>query len=690
MPVSAPDVVKTTCLSVALVLALVLPVSTATAENSLARLHSAAPMPSETSELPVGSAPMPSPITTSPTIVTPGQTTRLVEAQSAIPTSSYITPPAVLKYEVGFQNIHFSWQQVLGAHHYRLQVNNNSDAVFTDVPGAENLQQTTYTARTRYWDTDWSNTAYRIQACRATAGECHVHAVARLRRADSILAVRRIRSRALISTSMVLYAGAGYRLIEELLALPHRNRKRWFMSAMRKKKAISKAFGLDERFTMEAISADRNTMVVGGILNYRYYKKNDTDPAKAGLAIYNRDGGRWRKQYIASPRQVEVEGVEQELSQGVYRDSVVISADGSTMAIGDPAWTGNPPVAYFDSPSDKYEVTGAVQIYYRRNGQWRRQAVLRAANAGHGDEFGIRVALSANGNTLAVSAPGEDSSTNTPTLRSDADDDTAYNAGAVYVFTRSGNRWRQHSRLKTRQPRAYDSMGTSLALSDDGATLATGIYFEEGLEARSQVNKYLPKEERVPLDPRLAGGVYVFTLSDDRWSQHDILKPDNNALWDYFGLSLSLSADGSVLAASAHQKDIIATNISMIDATSGIGTADGDSAANAAADATGVSATTNPSDPTKDDIATSKSNPTKYAGAAYVFARIDGRWQQKAYLTAPIPFEEGLFGTDVSISPDGDTLIVGVSEDHPEADTLAIDLIEPDSIQPWTKTIYIY
>jgi hypothetical protein len=56
---------------------------------------------------------------------------------------------------------------------------------------------------------------------------------------------------------------------------------------------------------------------------------------------------------------------------------------------------------------------------------------VKAANTGAGDFFGFAVALSGDGNTLAVGAPGEDSST---TGIGSTPDELASGAGAVYVY----------------------------------------------------------------------------------------------------------------------------------------------------------------------------------------------------------------------------------------------------------------
>ncbi|MDZ7829198.1 MAG: FG-GAP repeat protein, partial [Halofilum sp. (in: g-proteobacteria)] len=71
-------------------------------------------------------------------------------------------------------------------------------------------------------------------------------------------------------------------------------------------------------------------------------------------------------------------------------------------------------------------------------GSWSQQATFQASNAGATDRFGASVALSAGGDTLAVGAPLEDNGASTLPEGS-----FLLNAGAAYVFTRSGGSWSQ-------------------------------------------------------------------------------------------------------------------------------------------------------------------------------------------------------------------------------------------------------
>ncbi|MEZ9699548.1 FG-GAP repeat protein, partial [Vibrio sp. 10N.286.45.F3] len=92
---------------------------------------------------------------------------------------------------------------------------------------------------------------------------------------------------------------------------------------------------------------------------------------------------------------------------------------------------------------------------------------IKASNPGSGDDFGYSVALSSDGNTLAVGAPREDSN------------GTGANSGAVYLFRYRASTWTQEAYIKASNTDSDDYFGTSVALSSDGNTLAVGADSED-------------------------------------------------------------------------------------------------------------------------------------------------------------------------------------------------------------------
>src|SRR5262249_13552568 len=80
--------------------------------------------------------------------------------------------------------------------------------------------------------------------------------------------------------------------------------------------------------------------------------------------------------------------------------------------------------------------------------QLKQAAYIKASNTEMGDHFGNGgtleghgVALSGDGNTLAVGAPYESSSAKG--INGNQNDNSVYSAGAVYVFVRRSDAWAQ-------------------------------------------------------------------------------------------------------------------------------------------------------------------------------------------------------------------------------------------------------
>src|SRR6202011_2030422 len=90
--------------------------------------------------------------------------------------------------------------------------------------------------------------------------------------------------------------------------------------------------------------------------------------------------------------------------------------------------------------------------------------------------FGYSVGLSADGNTLAASSYDEASPARTI---NGVQDRGRRGSGAIYVFTRSGTAWEQQAFLKASNAEFMDSLGYSIAISQDGNTVAGGAADED-------------------------------------------------------------------------------------------------------------------------------------------------------------------------------------------------------------------
>ena len=265
----------------------------------------------------------------------------------------------------------------------------------------------------------------------------------------------------------------------------------------------------------------------------------------------------------------------------------------------------------------------------------KQTAYIKPSNTRSGGQFGAggtllgdSVAVSGDGNTMAVGSPMESSGAK-GINGNQAADDSAYDAGAVYVFVRNGNTWRQQAYVKASNARHSSDFGYIVRLSGDGNTMAVSAYFESSNATGINGNQI---DDSIPQ----AGAVYVFTRNGTTWAQQAYIKASNTgeagkgdeiADGDQFGFSLALSGDGNTLAAGAIAEDSNAAGIN------------GDQS----------------------------NNSVQSAGVVYVFGRTGAAWAQQAYVKPNNPSGGDLFGYAVSLTADGNMLAVGsFDEDGPD------------------------
>jgi len=202
-------------------------------------------------------------------------------------------------------------------------------------------------------------------------------------------------------------------------------------------------------------------------------------------------------------------------------------------------------------------------VFTRSDSSWEQQAYLKASNTETRDFFGHAVSISADGNTLAIGARGEDSASTG--INGDQGDNTAFDAGAVYNFGRTNGVWLQEDYIKASLVPVFEDsgiqrigFGTEVSISGDGNTLAVSAPGENssakginGIEADSTA--------------MFSGAVYVFKRIDGIWQQSAYVKASNTNSGDGFGDSLSLSTDGSAMAIGTAGEDSAATGINADD-----------------------------------------------------------------------------------------------------------------------------
>ena len=265
---------------------------------------------------------------------------------------------------------------------------------------------------------------------------------------------------------------------------------------------------------------------------------------------------------------------------------------------------------------------GAAYIFVRSGTTWTQQAKLTAADGASNDQFGVSVALS--GDTALVGAIFNDGA--------------ASDAGAAYVFVRSGTTWTQQAKLTAADATSNELLGISVALSGDTALVGTTN------------------------DNQRSGAAYVFVRGGTSWTQQAKLTGSDTAAADQFGISVAVAGDTAIVGAFGN--DVLANSAGSAYVFVRSGTSWTQQAELLAADGQegdqfGVSVAVT-GDTALVGANLDDDNGTD-SGSAYVFVRSGTSWTQQAKILAADGQEGDQFGVSVGLSVD--TAVLGASTD---------------------------
>jgi Flp pilus assembly pilin Flp len=350
-----------------------------------------------------------------------------------------------------------------------------------------------------------------------------------------------------------------------------------------------------------SLSSDGNTVAIGA-------SRNDGNGIDAGsVRVYQNVSGTWTKIGI------DIDGESAGDNSG---NSISLSSDGTILSIGSPLNIGNGSNA------------GSVRVYKNVSGTWIKIGADIDGEAA-GDKLGTSVFLSGDGASLAIGAPYNDG--------------TGSDAGSVSVYKNVSGTW-----VKTGNNIKGDSSGgmsgISTSISDDGTILAIGDWL-------NQANKYGYQ----------TGSVRVYKNLSGIWTQigEDI---DGESTVDYFGYSVSLSGNGTILAVGAYANEgsgSQAGSVRVYQNVSGTWTQiGGDIDGEAAGDNSGTSVSLS-GDGTVVAIGAPYNDAKGDAtGSVRVYKNVSGIWTK---IGDDIDGETAgdVSGTSISLSGDGNTLAIG-------------------------------
>ncbi len=191
---------------------------------------------------------------------------------------------------------------------------------------------------------------------------------------------------------------------------------------------------------------------------------------------------------------------------------------------------------------------------------------MKASNAGAGDNFGVAVAIS--GDTIVVGAYLEDSNQSGVTNGSTASaDNSTADAGAAYVFKRTGVNWAQEAYLKAPNPGGTDYFGAYVAVN--GNLIAVGAFNEDSNQATISNNATASADNSLSN----AGAVYIFRRTGVNWAQEAYVKAENVDAGDQFGVNVSISGDTVIVGANFEDsnQNTITQNASADDSANAAG-----------------------------------------------------------------------------------------------------------------------
>ena len=281
-----------------------------------------------------------------------------------------------------------------------------------------------------------------------------------------------------------------------------------------------------------ALSGDGNTALVGG----------DSDANSAGAVwVFTRSGTVWSQQGAKLVGDCEQScsgpnGTGEGLG-GDFGVSVAVSRDGDTALIGARGVNGDDGAAWvFTRSASLWSQQGAklvgncTQSCSGPNGT----GVIESPNELGGVAFGTQVAISSDGSTALIGAPGDNNG-----------------RGAAWVFTRSGAVWSQQGAKLVGD--CTHACSRSRGIGEISAPENGGGAFGDSVALSGDANTALIG---APGDNKAAGAAWVFVRSGPVWSQqgaklvgdcdHSCSGPDGigEVGTGAFGIDVALSGDG--------------------------------------------------------------------------------------------------------------------------------------------------
>jgi hypothetical protein len=223
---------------------------------------------------------------------------------------------------------------------------------------------------------------------------------------------------------------------------------------------------------------------------------------------------------------------------------------------------------------------GAAYVFDYNGVEWSYKQELTDPYGAIGDDFGCSVAV--DGNVIVVGAESDDA---------DSDEHSNYGHGSVSMFRYNGGTWAFEQKFKYPDIDHWSHLGNSVSVSGD--TIVTGAYqYSYGGYTRAGA-AYVYKwngstwdQNTILFDPNPAnmdrfgnavvidgntiivgneyhdggsdsGAAYLYEWDGDSWSQGQILEDPSGEDYDYFGCSVAIDGDKTLVGANYDDGDEI-------------------------------------------------------------------------------------------------------------------------------------
>jgi FG-GAP repeat/Secretion system C-terminal sorting domain len=402
-------------------------------------------------------------------------------------------------------------------------------------------------------------------------------------------------------------------------------------------KLVASDRGILDRFGC-SVSISGDYAIIGAYLERHGLNETDSLYSAGSVYIFKNEGGTWiQKQKIAASDRD---------AGDMFGYAVAISGDYAIVG----AYQEDHNIMDGDSLRD----AGSAYIFMRSGETWTEQQKLIAPDRTDGDNFGFAVDL--DGDYAIVGAIHEEHDVNGLNEKN--------SAGSVYIFMRSGSVWMPMQKFCASDRSLGAWFGFSVCISDDEAVIGAlfegqnelddagaAYVFQRSGDTWSQIQKLVASDRAssaefgrsVSMDGEYivvgapdenydtsgnvvpqAGAAYIYKRSGDNWIQQQKIFSSDRAGGLHLGYSVSISGDYVITGAPGPSETNIFKRTGdvwneqcIITATDHQHTAEFGSSVFISGECAIVGAYHNDTD-------TSDSNPIPDAGAAYIFKPSSG------------------------------------------------------------------